>query len=457
MFRNLIYIILIGVLSMFILNSCSKLLEIEPPRGQLTSEDVFVDSLSAVSALSNIYYILSNGLNAGINKNLALYTNEYAYPTQNNSFHQGRVPVDDGTNGNIWSYFYEIIYSCNDIIERSNQAGLLSQSLTSQLISESKFIRALSYYYLYVLYENVPLILTTNVNGNRLAFQADSVEIFKQIESDLNEAKNNLSEAYPSAGRLRANSLTSRSLLAQVYLSQKRWENAFDEANAIINSGLYKISDDINNVFFATSEETILQLWQLNGFNSDATYLIPSSPTIVPQYIITDSLLDAFEQGDLRKEKWLGENLVSNDDDESQSYWYSYKYKNRSSNNNSPEYLIVFRLSEQFLIRAEAKVHLNDIQGAVKDLNIIRSRAGLSDLPFQISKEDLLDAIYKERRVEFFGEWAKRFIDLKRTGSINDFMSNQKDSWINGVSERLPIPLKEIEFNINLNQNAGYN
>src|SRR5699024_7671250 len=113
-----------------------------------------------------------------------------------------------------------------------------------------------------------------------------------------------------------------------------------------------------------------LQLWQLNGFNSDATYLIPSSPTIVPQYIITDSLLDAFEQGDLRKEKWLGENLVSNDDDESQSYWYSYKYKNRSSNNNSPEYLIVFRLSEQFLIRAEAKVHLNDIQGAVKDLNI---------------------------------------------------------------------------------------
>ena len=66
------------------------------------------------------------------------------------------------------------------------------------------------------------------------------------------------------------------------------------------------------------------------------------------------------------------------------------------------------RLTEQFLIRAEAKAQMGDLIGALQDLNEVRNRAGLNDF-ISISQQDILEAILNERRNEFFTEYGHRF------------------------------------------------
>ncbi|NGM90165.1 RagB/SusD family nutrient uptake outer membrane protein, partial [Parapusillimonas sp. SGNA-6] len=220
-------------------------------------------------------------------------------------------------------------------------------------------------------------------------------------------------------------------------------------------SGMYTPVNDIDDVFLANSRETILQLWRLNGFISDASTLIPSSRTSLPRFIVTDALYAAFENDDLRQRNWLGKNDVTTNG-ATQSYWFPYKYKNRSASNTTPEYLVVLRASEQYLVRAEAKAHLEDTEGAIADLNVVRARAGLTNLADDMDKASCLEAIYQERRVELFGEWAKRFVDLKRIGRLNTVMGAYKETWVDGESGRLPIPASELTYNTNLVQNEGY-
>ncbi len=446
---------LLGVclLSLF---SCSKLIEVDIPKNQLTTEMVFSDSLSAISALNNLYFTLANNLNSNYNKYISQYVDEYSNTTTNDEFYNGRISVDNSTNSNLWGYFYEIIYSCNDIIERVPNSEKLNIRTKKELINEAKFIRAFCYYQLFTLYENIPLVLHTDVDENRMTVQSDSSKVFDQIIADLNDATNELFEEYPSADRARANKWSACALLAQVYLYQNRWQESFNESDAVLRSGLYSPLEDVDKVFKSNSSETILHLWRLNGFIGDATTIIPSSRTALPRYIMTDVLRSAFEVNDLRKNIWLGENKVTTGG-VTRSYWFPFKYQNRSASNSSPEYLVLLRASEQYLIRAESKANLGDLKGAIDDLNIIRKRAGLSELSASLSKEDCLKAIYHERRIELFGEWGKRFIDLKRTGRLDATMGEYKDTWVNGLSERLPIPYSELLYNTKLKQNEGYN
>lgn len=76
---------------------------------------------------------------------------------------------------------------------------------------------------------------------------------------------------------------------------------------------------------------------------------------------------------------------------------------------------IISRLAEMYLNRAEAKYHLNDLQGALDDVNVIRKRAGipewkLSNLP---EGSSVLDVTLEERRLELAFE-AHRRMDIFR-------------------------------------------
>ncbi len=57
--------------------------------------------------------------------------------------------------------------------------------------------------------------------------------------------------------------------------------------------------------------------------------------------------------------------------------------KFRFRTNQFSEYLMVFRLAEQYLIRAEARVYSNDFSGSLSDLNMLKSRAGLPAISVQ--------------------------------------------------------------------------
>src|SRR5699024_8636093 len=135
--------------------------------------------------------------------------------------------------------------------------------------------------------------------------------------------------------------------------------------------------------------------------------------------------------------------------------YFPRKYKEDLNTKESLEYSILFRLAEQYLIRAEARVHLGKIAKAQNDLNKIRNRAGLPNTIAHTEKE-LVEAIIQERQIELFTEYGQRWFDLKRTHKAAEALSPIKPNW-KDTDILLPLPESELELNPNLQpQNKGY-
>jgi hypothetical protein len=308
------------------------------------------------------------------------------------------------------------------------------------------------------LFGDVPLILTTDYKTNALATKTAKATVYNQIIEDLKDAQMKLDSTYSfsSGRRVMATKGAATALLARVYLYNGDWKNAEEQASAVIsNNTLYKLEPDLTKVFLANSNEAILQLMP-GGTNSN-TYegtMFITQAGFSPSYVsLSTSLLSAFEPTDNRRHKWVDSVKVG-----AVYEYFPSKYKVKGSTTTT-EYSMVLRLSEQYLIRAEARAHQNLISDAISDLNAVRIRAGLTGTS-ATNQADLINAIVQERRVEFFAEWGHRWLDLKRTGIIDSVMSiitplKGGGSW-KSYQQLYPIPQTEILNGIHLVQNNGY-
>ncbi len=162
--------------------------------------------------------------------------------------------------------------------------------------------------------------------------------------------------------------------------------------------------------------------------------------------------MNAFEAGDLRRKNWVDSSVVDGN-----VYYFPFKYK-VNYNPTILEDIMVLRISEQYLIRAEARAHKNlELTGAVNDLNIVRQRAGLPALSDNLSQDEILAATMKERRVELFTEWGNRWLDLKRSNMADSVLSAEKGQSWQSTDTLYPIPFNEIQTNVYLkHKNPGY-
>jgi hypothetical protein len=167
-----------------------------------------------------------------------------------------------------------------------------------------------------------------------------------------------------------------------------------------------------------------------------------------PRVYLTSSIVSSFEAGDQRRQKWIDSITY-----QSVKYYYPGKYKNATT--TISEYYMVLRIAEQYLIRAESNANLNNLTDAVNDIDVVRNRAGLPGLPSNLTQSQVLTAIEQERRVEFFGEWAHRWFDLKRTGRVKAVLSPLKPNFLD-TDLLYPIPVNELLYNPSLTQNLGY-
>jgi hypothetical protein len=104
------------------------------------------------------------------------------------------------------------------------------------------------------------------------------------------------------------------------------------------------------------------------------------------------------------------------------------------------------------LIRAEARAQQNNLagpNGALADLNMVRSRAGLTPSA-AITQADVLTAIETENSLEFAFE-AHRWFDLVRTGRTDDVLGiTDERYWL------FPIPYSDVLSDPDVVQNPGY-
>lgn len=220
----------------------------------------------------------------------------------------------------------------------------------------------------------------------------------------------------------------------------------------MIGSGSYKLESDLTKVFVKISNEVIWQVISNNtGAITGSTKMgqsrIPSGTT--PLFVLYDPLAKTFETGDLRKTNWTNPITYSG-----KTYYYPYKYKIRTASTAGNEYNVMLRLSEQFLIRSDARAMQSNISGSKSDLDSVRLHAGL--LPTTAaSQADILTALEHERWVELFTEMSDRWFNLKRTNRIDAVLSKDKTGW-QSYQVLYPIPLSDRTANLNLIDNFTY-
>lgn len=436
--------------------SCKKFVTVDPPNNQLTTETVFSDSTNASRAITGIYMSMIEatlGIGSGaITLYPGLSADELAVPADNataREFFDNKILPLNESNYGLWSGAYELIYKANACIEGITNSTNISKHAKNSLIAEAKGLRAFFYFNLVNLYGAVPLLTSTDYNSNRLAARTEPELIYKQIEEDLQFAKQHLEKSAGQQSKI--SYYVVRALLAKVFLYRQKYELAKQQAGEVIESGLFQLEAAPTDVFIAGSKETIWALipvypgretWE--GFS-----FVPGAPDAVPTYLITDALFNAFEVGDKRKEQWIGINEIGG-----VKYPYPFKYRNAESGVGIPEHYTMFRLAEQYLIRAEAAAQLGDLAAAIADVNRLRRRAGLDDLS-PVDKSAVLNAIAGERQLELFCEWGNRWFDLKRTGKADEVLAKTKPGW-ETFAKLYPIPQRELTVNPNLVQNAGY-
>lgn len=440
---------------------CEDFLEVDLPNSQLNSPFVFENATTANAAIVDIYAkIRDNGLisgnSFGLSASMGVYTDEldfYGPPTSSlNALYLNTVQPNTAIMEQWWNNSYNQIYAANLIIKGVESSETLNDAEKNQITGEALFIRALIHFYLVNTYGDIPYLKSTDYRANQRAVRLQVNEVYDNIIADLNNAKSLLPEAYFSGTRVRPNKSVAAALLSRVYLYNENWAEAANEASFIINQNtVYSFPADINNTFLIQSPSTIWQfLPQASGRNTleGATFIFLSGP---PSSIaLRQELIESFEVNDLRKINWTKEITNANG-----TWYHSFKYKQRTITPSSQEHSIVFRLAEQYLIRAEARAKQGEVISAIEDLNTIRINAGLQNTTAN-TQDEIVEAILNERKVELFTENGHRFFDLKRTNQIDNTLSQIKPNW-SAFKKKLPIPEREFLLNPNLlPQNEGY-
>lgn len=142
-------------------------------------------------------------------------------------------------------------------------------------------------------------------------------------------------------------------------------------------------------------------------------------------------------------------------------YWGEY--------NRTPYEFPLIRLGDVLLMLAEAYNESGSTDKAIEEVNKVRARAGMPGLNSGASwlsvsgQEDMSERIRRERAFELAGE-GQRYWDLRRWGLLEKSVRNATDIFGDLMytrsyqtrHETWPIPLVEMERNLNLTQNPGW-
>jgi starch-binding outer membrane protein, SusD/RagB family len=459
----------ITVIVIFITLGCKKWIAVDSPNDKPDASVIYSSDALATAVLTGMYNQISAGSFAtgsnGISVRAGLSADEFtgysASGIEALSYYQNNILV---STNRFWSEIYKYIYTANSAIEGVTSSSQISMGVKNQLIGEAKFMRAFLHFYLFNLFGDIPLAVSTDFNSNSNGIRMPKADVYRQIIQDLKDAQELLIDSFPAIDltsttqeRVRPNKGAATAMLARVYLYTEDFLNAeLQSTNLIDKKSLYD-TVSLNQAFLKNSKEAI---WQLQptapNFNTQdgRTFVLTAAPSSSQPVAISPQLYAAFENGDKRKTAWVKTGAFNNT-----TYYSPYKYKVQTGGATLTEYLIVLRISEQYLIRAEAKAQLSKISESLKDLNIIRKKAGLNDTTVN-NKQELLTLIEHERQVELFSEWGHRWLDLKRTNRVDAFMNNITPlkgggAW-QSYKQLYPIPQGDIDKSYSLSQNPEY-
>jgi hypothetical protein len=107
--------------------------------------------------------------------------------------------------------------------------------------------------------------------------------------------------------------------------------------------------------------------------------------------------------------------------------------------------IAVLRNAELYLLRAQAKIELNDLAGAADDINVVRiAEGGLAGIGVPASKAAAISAVLYEKRYSLLTESAHRLVDLRAYGRLNATFL-RKELPTDPFQAALAIPKRELD------------
>lgn len=365
--------------------------------------------------------------------------------------------LDPTISSSNWSNLYQVISRANYAIKYIPEISEEESDFGRELVAQARALRALAYFYAVRVFGDVPLILQPyeSVEQEIFVHKEEKEVVLDQIEEDLIYAVENLRESYGGEDdRILFTKGAANALLAKVYMWRKDYPSAISAMDKVLSNNLYSLVTIGNwSAIFTLgySTESIFEI----GYNETQTnflrvlYALGSDS----HYFPSESFRNSFEEGDLREDL-----IYDVTEEEPRKIWkffgqgFDDESPNPSSNN-----IVLIRLADIILLKAEAHNALGETAQALDLLNIIRNRAGLPELDEQGAIQaygDIESAILHERLIELSFE-GHRWFDLVRTGRAIQTMNP-----INGLSDQgnlvWPIHEDAINRNPNLDQNQFY-
>ncbi len=407
------------------------------------------------------------------------------------------------SNNKFFRYHFNKLYYA---IVRANQFIVVLNGATNipnkpVLLAETRFLRALAYYYLIDAFGSVPLITEATQNGGNNAPQASRIALFNYVESELNTIINDLpvTNEYGRANKSAGKMLLSKLYLnAEVFTGVNKYNEALTNINSVINQGGYSLSADFFQNFSGdnnTSSEIIFPLIAnatTRQSYGNTTYIVNGSLNTVTMSPLSQFGATDGWAGHRATKAWYGlfgysaAELVSSSDVRAHAFWTSghtyemtdykiwingfpsTKFRNSNatgasmatqfSNTDFP----LFRLADAYLMYAECV--LRGASGgttsqALNYVNQVRLRSNAASIA---QPQLTLDFILDERARELNFEGQRR-TDLIRFGKFTggSYLWPWKGNMLNGTAipdyyKLFPIPNIAIQANPFLIQNPGY-
>lgn len=435
--------------------SCSKV-DDQKPQNSLPTEDAISGPVGARVAIFGAYDNLQSANYYGTRYLLFpdMQGGNLTWTGTFPSFGQiaNRVTLADNAEvTNMWATIYNGINRCNQILDKAAKIEDPAFTDKGQILGEAAFLRALHYFNLLRSWGGVPLKLapTDAVDIPTLQQSRNSVaEVYTQILADINFALANLPAS--QTNRARATLGAVNALKARVHLQRSSTgiANEYTDAiNAAIAAGSGRtLAASFADLYVARNLGEVIWYLEFNSVdqNSLAFFLLPSTAGGRNELRPSASLQSAYTATDARRITSAGSNVSFTSG--------GLRYFRPSTGD---DYVLMFRLAEMLLIRAESLVERNtgtDLTDAVALINQIRTRAGIGNYGGAVTQTALRDEVFLQRRLELAME-GHYFFDLVRTGRAATVLTNPV--WNNNQA-LYPIPLRETQANPNLAQNPGY-
>ena len=342
----------------------------------------------------------------------------------------------------VWAALYSVIGDCNfffdyeDRLRESVNSDAEKENL-DELCGEVHFARALAYSELVKLYckaynketaSGPGVILVDSYHNPGPITRATLQDSYDFILKDLEAAANYIThdEVYSSVYFCKS---AVNALYARVYLYMENWDKAIEYSTKVIDDPALWLSSALD---VYTGQQTFYDymwsndlateiIWKV-GFTTTSyggalgrIFLNYNYQSYTPDYVPASWVLDLYSENDMRYYSFFTE--MSTGYAHGLTWPLLTKYYGNesflSSNILHVSMPKVFRLSEQYLIRAEAYCRKKEYSKAGNDITTLRKARYTTYTSTSISEKNWLQTISDERVRELYME-GFRLNDLKR-------------------------------------------